>query len=57
MTLYRFEIENAKALLAAETDRKKRRALQDRIIFYQQQLDRIKKHEDRREGDHEGLTP
>jgi len=50
MSLYRFEIENAKALLAAEHDPKKRRALQDRIAFYQHQLDRIRQHEGRRDG-------
>jgi hypothetical protein len=48
MSIERFEIENAKALLAAETDRRKRRALQDRIAFYQHQLDRIEQHQGRR---------
>jgi hypothetical protein len=48
MSIYKFEIENAKALLAAERDPKKRRALIDRIAFYQHQLDRIEQHQGRR---------
>ena len=48
MSAYQFELENAKALLAAERDPRKRRALMERIAYYQHQLDRIRRDEPRR---------
>jgi hypothetical protein len=43
---YRFEVENAKALLAAERDPKKRRALLERLRFYQERVARIEQRRD-----------
>lgn len=43
---YKFEVENTKALLAAERDAKKRKALHERLRFYSEQLARIEQRRD-----------
>jgi hypothetical protein len=48
MNQYEFELQQAKALLAAERDQRKRRILLERVSYYQFQVDRIEQHQGRR---------
>ena len=48
MNQYEFELQQAKALLVAEREPRKRRLLLERIAYYQFQVDRIEQHQGRR---------